>query len=321
MDFRMRPIAAAAIFMAIAGCSRSPQYELSREVPVLVNGAPISRVEVDRAAKAFLAQQGVAQPATPEVMKKAEAAACEQLITAELLYQEGCKLPVKDIDSRVAQTVAQSRSRYRSDEEFNQALKSVDMTRKEVEAAVRKDIIIGNLAQARCANAIQVSAAEITRFYEVNKDKFRLRERVRASQILVKVSEQAAPEVREQARAKAVALLRRVRGGEDFTALARVESAPPTNRNGGDLGVLNRGEAPPAFERAAFALKPGEVSEVVETPLGFHIVKLVQKLPPSVTSLDEEKARIAAYLKQDKMRRAVAELAGKLRTGARIEKL
>lgn len=323
MDSRIRSVAAAAVvvFLALAGCSQSPKSKLSRDVPALVNGAPITRAEVARAAKALLAQNAVAQPAPPELVKKAKEAAMEQLVTAELLYQEARKHQVKDLDRLVSQRTAQGRARYRSQQEYDEALKSVGMTAKEVETALRKDIVIASFTQRQFGPGTEVPEAECRMFYEQNREKFKRGERVRASQILVQVPEQAAAQVREQASSRAHALLRRVRGGEDFAALANAESAPPTNRNGGDLGVLNRGEAPPAFESAAFALKVGEVSDVVETPLGYHIVKLVQKLPPSTAGFGEVKAQIAEYLRQDRMRRAISEFAGSLRAKAKIEKL
>lgn len=323
MSLRIRFAAAAVLFSAtLAACGQSPQQKLSQEVPALVNGAPITRGEVDRAVKALLSQNKMAQPIAPEVMKKATEAALDQLVSAELLYQAASEMKVADLDRQVRDRIAQSRSRYRSGADYEKALGSVGMSRKEVELAVRKDILINNLVGTQFVPKATVSEAEIEKFYRENREKvFRLGERVRVSQILVPVPEQAPPAAKKQAGEKALALLQRVRQGEDFSAVASLESAPPANKNGGDMGILSRGEAVPSFEKAAFGLKVGEVSNVVETPVGFHIVKLLQKLPPATASLDEARGQIVRYLQQSKVRKAVAEYAAQLRASAVIQRI
>lgn len=323
MSFPIRFAATALFWLAIlAACRQSPQQKLSQDVPALVNGAPITRGEVDRAVKALLSQNRMAQPIAPEVMKKATEAALDQLISAELLYQAASEMGVADLDRQVRERIAQSRSRYRTGDDYEKALDSVEMSQKEVELAVRKDILINNLIRTQFLPKATVSEAEIEKFYRENREKaFRLGERVRVRQILVPVPEQAPPAARKQAREKALALLQRVRKGEDFAAVASLESAPPTNKNGGDMGILNRGEAVPSFERVAFGLKVGEVSEVVETPVGFHIVKLSQKLPPATARLDEARGQIVRYLQQSKVRKSVAQYAAQLRASGQIQKI
>lgn len=323
MSSTSRFAAATALFMAtLAGCSPSPQQKLSREVPALVNGAPITRVDLDRAVRALLSQSRMAQPVAPQVMKKATETALEQLISAELLYQAGAAVKVPDLERQVRDRIAESRSRYRSQAEYDKALSSAQMSQKEVELAVRKDIVINNLIMQQFLPKAQVSEQEIESFYRENRDSsFRLGERVRVSQILVPVPEQAPPAVKKQARERALALLQRVRKGEGFAAVASLESAPPTNERGGDMGVLGKGDTVPSFEKAAFALKVGEVSGVVETPAGFHIIKVSQKLPAASVGLDEARGQIAGYLKQAKVRKAAAAYAAKLRAKARVEQI
>jgi peptidyl-prolyl cis-trans isomerase C len=322
MSSRTRFAALAALCLAtFPGCQQS-QQKLSKEVPALVNGAPITRAEVDRAAKALLSQNKIARPVAPQVLEKAAQSAVEQLIAAELLYQAGSKIEVPDLERQVRDRIAQSRSRYKTEAEYDKALGLVGMSQKEVEVAVRKDIVINNLIKTRFLPSASVSEEEIGEFYRENRDKvFRVGERVRVSQILVPVSEQASPALKMQAREKAQALLKRVQNGEDFAAVASLESAPPTNKDGGDMGVLARGEAVPSFEKAAFALKPGEVSGLVETPVGLHIIKMRQKLPPATARLDEARGQIALYLQQAKVRKSLAQYAAQLRAKAKVERI
>src|SRR5262249_61085433 len=105
--------------------------------------------------------------------------------------------------------------------------------------------------------------------------------------ILVKVDGGASDEVKAAARKKAEELLKRVRAGEDFATLAKKNSDDPGSADkGGDLGVFPHGKMVPAFDTAVFALEPGAVSEVVETPFGFHIIKLEEHLAGGPRPLD-----------------------------------
>jgi len=324
MSFNCRTSFAAALcLVTLVGCNKAPvEQQVSLEVPATVNGAPITRAEVDRAAKALLAQSNLAAPIAPEAMEKTAKAAVDQLIGAELLHQAAEKVEVKDLERQVAEKMAQTKSGYPSQFEFEKALKSAHLTLKELEVALRKDVIINNMIEKQFVPQAVVSGSEIRKFYDENKEKaFRQGERVRISQILVPVSEKAGPEVRRQARDRTLALLKRVREGEDFAALANAESAPPTNKNGGNMGILGKGDTVSSFERAAFALKAGEVSGLVETPVGYHIIKLYERLPAGTAVFAEVESWIAAHLKQEKVRKAVNDYVTQLRAKAKIEKV
>jgi peptidyl-prolyl cis-trans isomerase C len=290
------------------------------DIMVRVNGTAITRLEVDRAVKVMLAQNQIEQPLEPEVMKQAEAAALEQLTSAELLYQEAAKLEVPDLDKQVAEKVAQNRAKFSTDAEFEQALNGVNMTAKDMQDFTRKDILIGNFVEQRFAANAQATEAEARIFYDENLDKFfKKPETAKASHILIGSAENASAEERAKAKEKAEALLKRVKAGEDFAALAKSDSSCPSSAQGGDLGSFGRGDMVPAFEQAAFALKPGEVSEVVETQFGYHIVKLTEKQEATTESFDNVKGKITEFLKREKVQKQLSEFVDEQRKSAKIE--
>ena len=289
---------------------------------VRVNGTTITRQELDRAVKVMLAQNQVQQPLAPELLKQAQDAALEQLTSAELLYQEATKLEVKDLEKLVADKVALNRAKFSSDADFEKALKGVDMTPKDMREFTRKDIIISNFIEKQYAAKMTVSDAEAQKFYDDNLEKyFKKPESARASHILIGSDEKASPEDRKKAKEKAEAILKRVKAGEDFAALAKSDSTCPSASQGGDLGNFSRGQMVPPFEKAAFALKKGEVSEVVETQFGYHIIKLTEKQEATTEKFADVKAKITDFLKREKTQNAVVELVAKLRTTAKIEKM
>jgi len=124
---------------------------------------------------------------------------------------------------------------------------------------------------------IQITRAEVERYHQEHMDRYSAPETVRARHILVSPTGPG-PEADEKARARAADLLRRIRGGEDFAALARQYSDdPPTRENGGELGNFARGAMLEEFERAAFSLREGEVSDLVRTSEGYHIIQCISR--------------------------------------------
>jgi len=286
-----------------------------------VNGTAITRGDVSRAAKALLEQNRVPQPPTPEVMQQANQAALSQLISAELLYQAAGKIEIKDLDQQVAQKIAQSRTGHQGEAEFQKTLKDAGLTFEALQQLVRKDIVINYFIDKQFASKATVSEAEAKKFYADNSDKFKLGNMVRASHILIGADDKAGAEERKSAREKAQALLKRVKEGEDFGMTAKAYSTCPSKARGGDLGSFGQGQMDPAFEKVAFSLKPGAVSDIVETPFGFHIIKVTEKQAARTESYQSAKARILQYLKREKILKLVSDYVAELRSKAKIEKV
>ena len=304
---------------APAAKSSMPQTSPT-DVLAKVNGTPITRAEVDRAVKILLAQSRVTQQPDPETMKKAEDAALDQLVNAEVVYQAGLKLEIKDLDKQVSDKAAQGKARFPSPSEYEAALKANNITEKEILELIRRDIVIGNLFEKDVTGKLTVSEADVKKFYDENQDKFKKPESYHASHILIGVKPEASSEEKQKAREKTESIRKRIAAGEDFAALAKAESSCPSSAQGGDLGFFGKGEMVPPFENATAALKPGEISGVVETQFGYHIIKLVEKKEGGTVKLDEAKDDIQNYLKQLKAQKAVSEYVAKLKSSAKIEK-
>jgi len=149
---------------------------------------------------------------------------------------------------------------------------------------------------------VEVKDDDVTEYYALHKeDKFTEPEQVRARHILVKVAADAGADAKAAARKQAEELLAKVKAGADFAALAKETSQDPgSGAKGGDLGLFPRGRMTPAFEEAAFALQAGGVSDVVETPFGFHVIKVEEHRPGGVKPLEAVHDEIADGLKQER---------------------
>lgn len=286
-----------------------------------VNGSVITRAEADRTMKALLAQKQLLQPVAPEKLREVKKEAMEQLVSSELLYQAAQKSDTGDVEQKVAQAIARDRARHPSDEAFAGSVKEAGLTLPLLQQLIRKELVVNDFLESRFGAKISVGEEEARSLYEANRDRFKTGSSVRASQILVMVSGPSQDRDRERARERAEVLLHRVREGENFGILAQSHSDCPSKARGGDLGFFSKGELDPRLERAAFALKPGEISDIVQTSFGFHILKLTEKRGPRLETYQEARPEIYSYLKREKMLRLVAEYVAGLRGRAKVEQV
>lgn len=280
----------------------------------IVNGAVIARGDLEKASRVITVQNPAGRQLTENDI-------LEELISTELLYQAGKKLEIKDLDQQVGERIASYKARFPDNAAYEKALKTAGLTPKELEVLSRKEIVIKNLVEKEIVPKITISETEARKYFDENIDKFKHVESIRASQILCSVDAKATAEEKKKARENAEALLKEIKGGKDFTELARTNLICPGGKNGGDLGYFARGVRPQAFDTVAFAMKPGEVSGVVETGLGYHIIKIIDKIDAGPGKFDEAKERIKDYLKKSQIRKSLADYIARLRENAKIEKL
>lgn len=279
----------------------------------------ITRGELERALNVLTAQNRIQSGNTPEDQKKAQLAALDQLIYAELMYQEGMKAAPADLEKQVDFKMAQNKGKFVSPVEFEAALKESGMTEKELAEISRKDIVITNYIDTKIAPTVKVSDAEIKKFYDDNRDRLGEEPQVKASHILIGVDASATPEVKAKAKEKAEGLLKELKSGKDFAEVAKTSSTCPSKEQGGDLGFFGKGQMVPEFEQAAFGLKPGEMSGVVETQFGYHIIKLTDKKGGEAPKLEELKEKIASFLKGQKTQKAVFDFVTNLKNETKVE--
>jgi peptidyl-prolyl cis-trans isomerase C len=280
-----------------------------------VNGTLIDSRELRRAKKVMLRGQTI----PPDQNAAADKQAVEQLISAELLYQAAAKVEIKDLDKQIDAKLAQGKERFKDEQDFKNAIKELEMDEKELREYTRRDLLITQYVESVFVAKTVVTDAEIRSFYDKNPDKFTREESVKASHILIGVDSAASADDKKKAREKADKLKKELAGGADFATLAKGNSTCPSSQQGGDLGSFGKGQMVPAFEKAAFALKPGEVSDVVETQFGYHIIKLTEKAAAATTDFKDVKVKIGEYLKGVKVNEAIQKYLEETKKTAKIE--
>ena len=224
-------------------------------------------------------------------------AVLDQLIGYRLLAQESAARKMTVADADLETRMGQIRSQFPSEEAFQQAMQQRQTTLDKLRNETRSSMQITAMLQAELDAKAAVTAGQVKDFYDKNPDKFQQGERVKASHILVRVQANADAAEREQARTKATGILADVKAGRDFAALAKQHSDDPgSGANGGDLGYFERGQMVPPFEQSAFTLTPGQVSDLVQSDFGYHIIKVIDRQSGRMVPLEEVRPRIEQYL-------------------------
>ena len=167
---------------------------------------------------------------------------------------------------------------------------------------------------------VEVAEQDVKDFYEQNKDKMVEPERVHARHILIKVNRAASKNEIKKARQKLEKILKRAKKGEVFTKLATEFSEDPGSKTkGGDVGYFSKGRMAPEFEKTAFALKKGEISDIIQTNFGFHIIKLEDKKEESIRPYSTVKDQLEKRVAVDKKKKSVDEYVQKISKDADIE--
>ena len=244
----------------------------------------------------------------------------ENLIARELLYQESQKKGIKISQEAVNDQLIKLKGQFPNEAEFNKALTRMDLTEASIKEKLERDLCLKKLIDDEVAPGVKLTDIEIRAFYDNNPEAFKEPEQVRASHILIKVDPEADASQKAEAKKKIDLVQAKLKKGEDFGALAKEYSEGPSGPKGGDLGYFTRGQMVKSFEDAAFAMKPGEVSGVIETRFGYHLILVTDKKPETTMSYDDIKAKLEEFLKQRKMQEEINVYVKRLEEKAKIER-
>ena len=288
------------------------------DVLARVNGEAIERWEFDSAVRRVEARAG--GPVPPDKRDEVLRGILDQLVAYHLLAQESRARKIEIADADVEAQLGQLRGSFPTDQAFQQGMAAQGLTLDQVRKQAQTNLLVQKVIDAEVASKIVVADADVNAFYQQNLERFKQGDSVRASHILIALPQKPTAEQRAQAKTKAQAVLKQVRGGADFAALARAESQDPGSApNGGDLGFFVRGQMAPAFEEAAFETKPGTVSGVVETPFGFHIIKVHARRGPRTAPLIEVSGQIKSFLEQGQREQKLQQFVEQVKTKSKIE--
>ncbi len=292
------PIAFLLISAAVlTGCSSSAPVG----VAATVNGRPVYTAEVDRTYKSQF--PGKAEGENEDQVQLRRLEMLRSLIDNEIMLQRAEKAALVATDADVESRLTEMKTPY-TKEEFEKQLQEWGLSLNELKARIRKDESVKKLFNKEITSRINITDTEVATFYNANRGMFNLPEpQVHLAQIVV--SPRPDPNVRnlkndkarteDEAVRKIKAIEARLRQGEDFAMVAQSYSEDPqTTPNGGDLGFLPESsldKASPDLRKLVLSLQPGSLSNIIHTPDGYRILKVISKEPAGQRDLNDPRAQ------------------------------
>lgn len=285
-----------------------------------VNGTSITMLTLNTEYRQVLKQQGLSEDSVPSDQAEAfKKEILDSLINQELLYQECVKNDIVVDEETVKTTSLKAKESFDNEEAFLNALKDANMQEKDLTNRIRKTIAINQLVEDEISKQVVVTDDEAKDYYDTHPELFKRTEKVRASHILVKVDEEDGEAKIVAAREKIKEYKRRISAGEDFAQLAKENSDCPSSANGGELGYFERGKMVKEFEDAAFSLATGDVSDIVRTDFGYHLIKVTDRVEPGVIAYETVEEELRDFMYRQRVQEGVSTLLDTLKNGSDIE--
>lgn len=255
-------------------------------------------------------------PVVEDIMRKV----LNRMIEDILILGQGKKIGIAVSDDRVLAALDEIKNTNSlTDEELIAMLEAESQTLEEYKDTIRDQILLSKVISIEIKNRIVVSKKQILRYYENNKKEFWQAGKVKASHILFLMDETLTPTEKNAKEALAEKVLQKIREGVDFVDLAKAYSEDVSADSGGDLGELERGKMVPELERVVFSMREGEVSGIVRSPYGLHIIKVNQISPGRTIGLEDVRSQIVNAQRLKRFEKAFDDYVAKLKKNAFIE--
>jgi peptidyl-prolyl cis-trans isomerase SurA len=285
--------AVAALPLLVTPTARA---ETVNRIVATIDGDPITLIELERYAEVAKKRPGGDQVAANQ------RALLDELVLDKIITKQVEVQGLKASEQQVDNYIESIRSRNNlSEEQLMEALKQQGMSWDQYRAQVRADIERANLINREIRNKVNVSPEEIERYYQAHLDEYGSSGKMHARLISLLVPAGASEADRAAIRAKADEVHALAADGKDFTKLCKEYSQGPAVDEGGDIGEVEPDQMQPEFAKAVSGLKPGQVSDVITTPEGFHIIKVDKQTGDAHQPLAEVSESIKEKLYKEAM--------------------
>ncbi|HJX30879.1 MAG TPA: peptidyl-prolyl cis-trans isomerase [Thermodesulfobacteriota bacterium] len=289
--------------------SFSARAEVVDEVVAVVNSEVITRSELLRVAQVNFSN------ADPSRYREV----LEKLIDQKLIDQATKDMPIKVSEKEIDAMIQGLKENNKiTDDQLKDALRQQGLTweeyRNEISEGIRRNQVIAQMLRSQ----ISVNDTEIKDYYQKHSDDFFEPAQVKLEQIFFPVPDQATPEKKKAVSQSAEESLKKIKSGEDFQKVAQGLNLPENNTSC-DVGMYKKGELMNTLDQEAFALKPGEMSNVISTNKGYCIIRVLERSEEKTKKIEEVNGAISNYLFQQKMEDKLQEWLQELRTNAYID--
>lgn len=312
--------ALSGLVVGLTACPSGPK-ECSCEDKTFVacvNGEGIARTNFDQELTKTKARfQKSGREIAPALETRLKENLMRKLVEETMISQraktEGVTVEAAEIDAKFAE----HKSRFGNDEAFAKFLERTNQTAEAVKDDLRRNLLRDKLLE-KVLKISDPTEADAQKYYDENLDKYKQKEQIKASHILIKTEKNDDEATKKKKLEQAKKVLAEVKKkGADFEAVAKQYSDGPTKEKGGDLGTFSRGRMVKPFEDAAFAANAGDIIGPIETQFGYHVIKVYEKLPERQRPFAEVKEEILKSLKTRQQSKAKSDFMKTMREGAK----
>lgn len=315
------PAAAAPAAPEPATGPVAPGFSPPPGIVAEVDGAQLTeaKLEQDYRRMRAMVKQNLPEDKFKEEEPKIKARLVKDFIVVTMLNNETKKRNIKASDKEIDTEINKLKASLKPGVTIEDQLKKNNVTSKQLRQDTAFGIRVSKLVKQYGGAGLKPKDKDIKAFYNQNKEKFNLPERVHARHILIAVAKTDDDKAKAEKKARADDVRAKLVGGADFAQLANLYSDCPSKKFGGDLGTFPRGQMVRAFEDAAFSQGVKEIGLVVQTDFGYHIIQVLEKSPPGVKPLDAEARKlISEHLERQNQINAYKNLLEDLRKRANI---
>ena len=265
------------------------------------------------------------QPAPPEDKRtELEKKILDRLITVQVLKRKATEADVAKGKTTAEKMLGDIRAQAGSAEGFRRQVEALGLTPETFVAQFTERALVEEVINREVRDPVAITPERVKKFYDENGPRFEQPESLRAAHILLATrdlvtNQELSPEKQKAQRDLMEALLKRARAGEDFSKLAKEFSQDPGSKERGGEYVFARGTMALEFETAAFGLKPNQISDVITTKYGFHIIKLLERMPAKKIEFDKVKEKIRTGLQQEEADKLLPAYLEKVKKEAGVE--
>lgn len=306
-------IAVAAITLLASSDNNTTE---KNSVVATVDGYKITKAELDRQVSILMPRSFFHSTVTPKKLKEVEKDALKELVKKHLLLEYAKKRGYKIADSILDREEKKIRKAFGSDENFEAGLKRANLTYDDFRRELRNDLLMQKLYDKEVK--VELDDEDLRKYYEKNRYKFKRPEKIKIRLIYVR-NDPTDPKGREKALKRAKEAMEKIKGGEEFADVASKYSNAMSRIKGGDMGFIHKGMLDEPIEKAAYSLKKGEISDIIETPKGFYIIKLEEISPAVQLKFDEVKKSLKKELVAKYEKQNLDRILDEMRKTAKIE--
>lgn len=296
------------VLILVLCCLMAPVLPAHGDAPrplVVVNDAAITTTDLAQERRQLQAEMEMRnRPLSDRQVALLNDQLLDNLIKRELLYQKAQQKKMQVRSQWVDRALGELKAQLGSSKAFQNYLLNTGLDEPRLKESIRKGLIVRRLLRREVIRRIRVSEAEMQAFYRRHPEYFRRGEQIRARHILIAFDNKTDGTKRDDALLRIQAIQSKLRQGSKFAALALEYSDCPSKSRGGDLGYFERSQMVRTFAEAAFGMQPGEISDIVETRFGYHLIQILDRRPPSQIAYKNVRTKIERTLRRNKEKAA-----------------